>query len=146
KEEVATIVFARDLYETHILESAEYYADRAKSTKSSSDYDYAIGYYTRFTQEYPFSPLVSQARFELAELLYFAGHYAQASETYKYVADDDATDEFHDEAAYGYLLSEMKKASLPLADEAPIPARDDSGRLAPPNSSSDQEKIYLRAA
>lgn len=146
KSDVPTNVESQDLYEVHILASAEFYAEQARRSKSAADYRAAIEFYRRFIDSYPYSPLRSQAHFQMAELQYFAGRYSEAATTYMEVTLDENSDEFKDEAAYGFVLAESKRVGFPLQELKPIiPQRNSNGLLMPASAATQSEKAFLQA-
>ncbi|MCC6278091.1 MAG: tetratricopeptide repeat protein [Oligoflexia bacterium] len=147
RKDVTAVVEAQDITEEQLLLSAEFYADQARRTKRQIDYNAAIGFYKTFLARYPFSPLIARAHFELAELFYFSGQYAQASSAYRQIIDGVYNDHYRRDAAYGYLLSESKLSSFQLEDNRPLePARQKDGSLLAAQSLSPSEAAFLQAA
>lgn len=147
ENDVSTTVEIQDLYESVLLSSAHFFADLARKNKKGDYYQQAIDHYYKFVEEYPVSPLKSLAKFEMAELQYFSGRYADAAATYMDMTIDTDSDEYRDEAAYGFFLSEMKRINYdPSFSHVLSPDVGKEGRLNPPSDLSQQEKKFFEAA
>ncbi|MBK9294557.1 MAG: tetratricopeptide repeat protein [Oligoflexia bacterium] len=147
EKDVSTTVEIQDLYESVLLSSAHYYADLARRTNKFVSYQKAIEHYNKFIEEHPISPLKNQARFEMADLQYFAADYSDAGATYMNMTIDTDSDEYKEEAAYGYFLSEMKRIKYDPALNSNFAADfDKNGRLNPVSDFSQKEKQFFEAA
>lgn len=70
----------------HLEELARYYHAQANKTKKQADYMLAIQWYKRLLGELPNSEFAAANRFLLGELLFDAGHYAEAVAEYEQTA------------------------------------------------------------
>ena len=87
--------------------------------------------------------LRNQAFFELGELQYSAGHYADAAKSYLTVMNSDDATDYVDDAAYGYLLAEIKSVNFPLEDAGAVkPQRAADGTAGSSKSAYDSRKNF----
>ena len=144
--DVAITVETQDLYERHVLASAEFYANQARGSKRAGDYETAIRYYQKFLSAYPGSPNRVQAIYQIAELQYFSGRFADAAASYSQVLVSTDDSPLRNDAAYSFLLAEAKRINFPLAArEGAQPSRDTNGRLTEPTELTAQEKVFVNA-
>lgn len=82
-EEYKNIAFkTQDLLEFNLIKSAEYYAEKGYSKNDMSQLQIAKNRYFNFITKYSWSSYRDYAKLELADLEYFLGNYAQASNYY----------------------------------------------------------------
>ncbi len=138
---------AEDLLEEYLLSSAQSHAQKGFEKKDKLELKVAREQYQRFLRSYPFSALVSRARFEMAQVEYVAGLYDASKESFEFVMNDPAADIYLDEAAYGYLWSVIKKIGYAMDKESNILAkRNREGDLLKPQVLTEQDKLFMSAA
>lgn len=138
---------AEDLLEEYLLSSAQSHAQKGFDKKEKSELKIARDQYLRFIRSYPFSPLLTRARFEMAQVEYFAGLYDASKESYEFVMNDPSASMYLDDAAYGYLWSIIRKSNYVMDKETNLLAkRDKNGDLLQAQSMSEQDKAFMMAA
>jgi tetratricopeptide (TPR) repeat protein len=147
KNDINTTVETQDLFEKHLLASADFYGEQAKRTKRKADYNAAVRFFQKFINEYQSSPLYSEANFNLAELNYAFGDYSEAANHYLNALNQDESGTYQEDGSYGYLISQAKVLHFSLKDDMPLlPARKSDGSLAKASNPNSEETHFLEAA
>lgn len=142
-EEYKSIVFqTQDLLEFNLIKSAEYYAEKGYSKNDMSQLQIAKNRYYNFITKYSWSAYRDYAKLELADLEYFLGNYAQASNYYFEIVNESTSATLREEAAYSLIWSEVKKVGYDLNFDAKntVPQNLQKTNLDP------AEKVFTQAA
>jgi len=118
-EDYKNIAFkTQDLLEFNLIKSAEYYAEKGYSKNDMSQLQIAKNRYFNFITKYSWSAYKDYAKLELADLEYFLGNYAQASNYYFEIVNESVSATLREEAAYSLIWSEVKKVGYDLNFDA----------------------------
>lgn len=147
RENRKSVFEAEDLLESYLMASAQSHAQRGYDRNDKAELQIARDQYQRFLAAYPFSPLVGQARYELAQVEYFSGLFPSARENFEALLNDPQSSEWHDQSAYGLFLAVSKQVGYGITQTVNLePKRGSRGELLPPQKISDRESAVLAAA
>lgn len=138
---------AEDVLEEYLLASAQSHAEKGFERNNKAELKLARDQYLKFLRNYPFSKLALRAKFELAQVEYFSGLYNASQESFEYVMNNPAVGQYLDDAAYGYLWSNVKRIKYPMDKETNLEVkRGSAGELLPAQQLSEIDKTFLTAA
>lgn len=147
REQRKSVFEAEDLLENYLISSAQINAEKGYKSNDQQSLKLAREQYVRFLTTYPFSPLVPQARYELAQVEYFSGLYQNSKENFEAILQDTRSTGYHDNAGYGYFLSVARQNNYPVDKDVNLePKRGATGELLPPQKLSEREINVLNAA
>lgn len=142
-EDYKNIVFqTQDLLEFNLIKSAEYYAEKGYSANDMSQLQVAKSRYFNFITKYTWSTYKDYAKLELADLEYFLGNYAQASNYYFEIVNETSSPTLREEAAYSLIWSEVKKVGYNLNFDSSSGTLQNSQKTV----LSPEEKVFSQAA
>ena len=110
---------AQPLVKTHLAELARHYHAAAQQSKSAADVDEAVHWYRAYLASFPTDPQAAQKNFLLAELLFEAGRYREASAEYEKTAYRYPPHAKSADAGYAALLSDVRQQKTAGAAELP---------------------------
>ena len=110
---------AQPLVKTHLAELARHYHAAAQQSKSATDVIEAVRWYRAYLASFPTDPQAAQKNFLLAELLFEAGRYREASAEYERTAYRYPTHAKSADAGYAALLSDARQQKTASAAELP---------------------------
>ncbi|MCB0393010.1 MAG: tetratricopeptide repeat protein [Bdellovibrionales bacterium] len=146
RKDKSSLFEAQDFLEEQLLAGAKYQVDQGYETEQDAYFKKAESNYLSFLREFPFSPLATQARFELAQVEYQLKDFPTASRNFRMVADADDGRAFRREAAYGYLWSEAKKVNFPINNTEGVNLSKSPTTITKKIGMSRPEKVFLNAA
>ena len=102
---------AQNLVKQHLVELARYYHASAQKSKGAEDYAEAIHWYRLYLTSFPTDRDAAENNFLLAELLFEAGRYAEASTEYENTAYTYPSNPRSADAGYAALLGYAKQTA-----------------------------------
>jgi tetratricopeptide (TPR) repeat protein len=147
REERQRYFEAEDLLEKHLLATARNNASKGLKARNVQLIALARKQYRKFLADYFYSPVALDAHFELAEIEYATGRYKTAAVNYRIVAQESKSEVQSEEAAYGYLWSQVKDAKYDMKEKGRLRvARDKEGNLKSAMPLAPQEQDFIKYA
>lgn len=141
---IQTMFAATDVFESSLLDSARFNAQKAIKSGKRQNLMIAVNYYKKFIKNYKYSEYAPMAAYEMGQLYFQIGKYTPASKAFRFALKNGLPEEEADAAAYANFLSLFKDATGKESIEYKAQF-DSKGNLLKPLDKTKKDLMLLKA-